>query len=100
MGNDRPRYWFPLALLGFAQLVVVALSFGGIWSGGWFAYTQGDGRQFLTQNLYGIEMSREAALALDTTFSSLGRNDGWLVAVLAVYLCTVVFYAVRAWRAA
>ncbi|EME61583.1 hypothetical protein [Amycolatopsis decaplanina] len=108
MGNERPRYWFPLALLGFAQLAVVALSFGGMWSGGWFAYAPATGeQQFLTQNLYGVgsggvfgsfrgvEMSRETAAALDMSFSGLGRNDGWLFAVLAVYLGTVLFHALR-----
>ncbi|WP_236725131.1 hypothetical protein [Amycolatopsis orientalis] len=55
MGNERPRYWFPLALLGFAQLIVVALSFGPPWSEGWFAYAPATGgQQFLTQNLYGV----------------------------------------------
>ncbi|RSN52937.1 hypothetical protein DMH01_39775 [Amycolatopsis sp. WAC 04182] len=108
MGNERPRYWFPLALLGFAQLVVVALSVGGIRPGGWFAYAPAREQQFLTQNLYGvgdggvfgslhgIEMSRENAAALDMSFDiAAGRNDGWLFAVLAVYLGTVLFYAIR-----
>ncbi|QXV55675.1 hypothetical protein [Amycolatopsis sp. TNS106] len=104
MGNERPRYWFPLALLGFAQLLVVA--FGGMWSGGWFAYAPAAGRRFLTQELYGVgegryaglygvEMSRENAAALDASFDIVGRTDGWLFAVLAVYLGTVLFYAIR-----
>ncbi|WP_410651542.1 hypothetical protein [Amycolatopsis sp. cmx-4-54] len=105
MGNERPRYWFPLASLGFAQLLVVA--FGGMWSGGWFAYAPAGGQQFLTQNLYGVgdgryvglygvEMSRETAAALDMSFDvAAGRTDGWLFAVLAVYLGTVLFYAIR-----
>ncbi|WET77482.1 hypothetical protein P3102_25780 [Amycolatopsis sp. QT-25] len=108
MGNERPRYWFPLALLGFAQLTVVALSFGGRWSGGWFAYAPAGEQRFLTQDLYGVgsgevfasfrgvEMSRENAAALDLPLSGVGRNDGWLFAVLAVYLGTVVFYTFRA----
>ncbi|RSN18036.1 hypothetical protein DMC63_18850 [Streptomyces sp. WAC 05977] len=105
MGNERPRYWFPLALLGFAQLLVVA--FGGMWSGGWFAYAPAGEQQFLTQNLYGVgdggvfgslhgvEMSRANVAALDASFDIAGRNDGWLFAVLAVYLGTVLFYAFR-----
>ncbi|WP_181771011.1 hypothetical protein [Amycolatopsis pittospori] len=97
MGNERPRYWFPLALLGFAQLVVVAFSFVGGRSGGWFAYTPyEDAGRYAT--LQGVGMSRAYSTSLDVTFSGVGRNDGWLFAVLAVYLCTVVFYAVHAWR--
>lgn len=104
MGNERPRYWFPLALLGFAQLIVVA--FGGMWSGGWFAYAPAGAQQFLTQDLYGVgdgkyaglygvEMSRANVAALDASFDIAGRNDGWLFAVLAVYFGTVLFYAFR-----
>ncbi|WP_236725130.1 hypothetical protein [Amycolatopsis orientalis] len=44
-------------------------------------------------------MSRGNAIALDASFSGVGRNDGWLFAVLAVYLGTVLFYAVKARRA-
>jgi len=94
MGNERPRYWFPLALLGFAQLVVVASSVGTGPPGGWFAYAPNPGPG-LYQGLYGVEMSRETATALDLSFSGIGRNDGWLFAVLAVYLGTVLFYAFR-----
>ncbi|WP_410584814.1 hypothetical protein [Amycolatopsis sp. lyj-108] len=95
MGNERPRYWFPLALLGFAQLAVVALSFGGMRSGSWFAYAPaGEQQSFGYVGLYGVEMSRESAAVL--SLSGVGRNDGWLFAVLAVYLGTVLFYAFRA----
>ncbi|MGY6651268.1 hypothetical protein ACXIZN_03790 [Amycolatopsis sp. TRM77291] len=95
MGNERPRYWFPLALLGFAQLLVVA--FGGMWSGGWFAYapTWGERQSFGYVSLYGVEMSRANVASLDASFDIAGRNDGWLFAVLAVYLGTVLFYAFR-----
>ncbi|RSN43520.1 hypothetical protein DMC64_23110 [Amycolatopsis sp. WAC 04197] len=94
MGNERPRYWFPLALLGFAQLAVVA--FGGMWSGGWFAYAPaGERHSFGYVSLHGVEMSRETAAALDTSFDIAGRNDGWLFAVFAAYLGTVLFYALR-----
>lgn len=110
MGNERPRYWFPLALLGFAQLVAVGLSLAGSRSEAWFAYAPCGDRQCSTglfaerdysgfQSLYGVEMSRANALALDASFDDVGRNDGWLFAVLAVYLGTVVWYAVRARRA-
>ncbi|SDT99230.1 hypothetical protein [Amycolatopsis keratiniphila] len=96
MGNERPRYWFPLALLGFAQLAVVAFSLGGIRSGGWFAYAPtGERHSFGYVSLHGVEMSRETAAALDTSFDIAGRNDGWLFAVFAVYLGTVLFYALR-----
>ncbi|MFI6302734.1 hypothetical protein ACIBCH_12740 [Amycolatopsis thailandensis] len=95
MGNERPRYWFPLALLGFAQLVVVASSVGTGPPGGWFAYAPNHGPG-LYQGLYGVEMSRATATAIDLSFSGFGRNDGWLFAVLAVYLGTVLFYAIRA----
>lgn len=96
MGNERPRYWFPLALLGFAQLVVVALSLGGIRSGGWFAYAPaGERHSFGYVGLYGVEMSRETATALDRSFDVVGRTDGWLFAVFVVYLGTVLFYALR-----
>ncbi|AGM08178.1 hypothetical protein [Amycolatopsis keratiniphila] len=96
MGNERPRYWFPLALLGFAQLLVVAFSLGGIRSGGWFAYAPatGDG-QFLTQNLYAVGDGGVFGSVNSVSFSGLGRNDGWLFAVFAVYLGTVLFYALR-----
>ncbi|MBE1573367.1 hypothetical protein ACFORH_13550 [Amycolatopsis roodepoortensis] len=94
MGNERPRYWFPLALLGFAQLLVVA--FGGMWSGGWFAYAPaGERHSFGYVSLHGVEMSRETATALDRSFDIAGRTDAWLFAVLAVYLGTVLFYAIR-----
>ncbi len=94
MGNERPRYWFPLALLGFAQLLVVA--FGGMWSGGWFAYAPATGdRQFLTQNLYAVGDGGVFGSVNSVSFSGLGRNDGWLFAVFAVYLGTVLFYALR-----
>ncbi|MFE6615329.1 hypothetical protein [Amycolatopsis sp. NPDC057786] len=94
MGNERPRYWFPLALLGFAQLLVVA--FGGMWSGGWFAYAPaGERHSFGYVGFHGVEMSRETAAALDMPFDIAGRNDGWLFAVLAVYFGTVLFYAFR-----
>ncbi|UUV30644.1 hypothetical protein NQK81_38755 [Amycolatopsis roodepoortensis] len=95
MGNERPRYWFPLALLGFAQLLVVA--FGGMWSGGWFAYAPaGERHSFGYVGLYGVEMSRANVAALDASFDiAAGRTDGWLFAVLAVYLGTVLFYAFR-----
>ncbi|MEV6907668.1 hypothetical protein [Amycolatopsis sp. NPDC051071] len=111
MGNERPRYWFPLALLGFAQLAVVALSVGPSRSEGWFAYApvpqylSGYGTGDLLEpggsygSLRGMEMSRESVAALDMSFSGLARNDGWLFAVLVVYACTVVFYAVKARRA-
>ncbi|MFI9453238.1 hypothetical protein [Amycolatopsis sp. NPDC052450] len=98
MGNERPRYWFPLALLGFAQLAVVALSYGGRGSWGWFAYAPGTDQRhsYGYVGLYGVEMSRETAAVLDMPLSGAGRNDGWLFAVLAVYLGTVLFYAFRA----
>ncbi|MFK0247409.1 hypothetical protein ACIQUM_22175 [Amycolatopsis azurea] len=92
MGNERPRYWFPLALLGFAQLVVVALSVGTSPSGGWFAYAPNPGPG-LYQGLYGVEMSRETVEAVSVI--GMGRLDNWLFAVLAVYLGTVLFYAFR-----
>jgi hypothetical protein len=88
-----------LASLGFAQLIVMGLSLGPPWSEGWFAYAPTNGQQYLTQNLYGVEMSRATAFAVDTSFYGVGRNDGWLFAVLAVYLGTVLFYAVKARRA-
>ncbi|GAB3733023.1 hypothetical protein GCM10027598_57260 [Amycolatopsis oliviviridis] len=92
MGNERPRYWFPLALLGFAQLAVVALSVGTGPPGGWFAYTPyGSGGVFGT--LQGVEMSRENATAVSVV--GMSRMDNWLFAVLAVYLGTVLFYAYR-----
>ncbi|MEV7548824.1 hypothetical protein AB0N89_04290 [Amycolatopsis sp. NPDC089917] len=92
MGNERPRYWFPLALLGFAQLVVVALSVGSSRSGGWFAYAPNPGPG-VYQGLYGLEMSRETASAVSVI--GMSRMDNWLFAVLAVYLGTVLFYACR-----
>jgi hypothetical protein len=99
MGNERPRYWFPLALLGFAQLVVVVFSLGADRSGGWFAYAPYAERGYSGYvGLYGVEMSSANAIALDASFD-LSRNDGWLFAVLAVYLGTVIWYAVRARRA-
>ncbi|MFC3448894.1 hypothetical protein [Amycolatopsis speibonae] len=92
MGNERPRYWFPLALLGFAQLAVVALSVGSSRSEGWFAYApnSGPGRY---RALYGVEMSREAGEAVSVV--GMSRLDNWLFAVLAVYLGTVLFYTIR-----
>lgn len=86
MGNERPRYWFPLALLGFAQLLVVALSVGTRRSEGWFGYSPNN-------------------TIVNITVSGVGRNDNWLFAVLAVYLGTVLFYAfqakpVRWWKVA
>ncbi|MBB5851449.1 hypothetical protein ACFQ05_38845 [Amycolatopsis umgeniensis] len=97
MGNERPRYWFPPALLGFAQLAVVALSVGTSPPEGWFAYTpySGQGRY---QGLYGVEMSREAVSAVSVI--GMSRMDNWLFAVLAVYLGTVLFYAFRSKRMA
>ncbi|WP_414938114.1 hypothetical protein [Amycolatopsis sp. cmx-11-51] len=100
MGNERPRYWFPLALLGFAQLIVVALAGDPRRSGGWMGYPP-RGEQGYYQNLYGVEMSREAASAVSVV--GMSRLDNWLFAVLAVYLGTVLFYAwrtkpVRWWR--
>ncbi len=95
MGSERPRYWFPLALLGFAQLAVVALSVGTSRSEGWFAYAPPFG-QGQYQGLYGVEMSREAVSAVSVI--GMSRMDDWLFAVLAVYLGTVLFYAFRSKR--
>lgn len=95
MGNERPRYWFPLALLGFAQLLVVALSVGTRSSWGWFAYAPAGEQQFLTQNPYGVGSGGVFGSVNAVSFSGAGRNDGWLFAVLAVYLGTVLFYALR-----
>ncbi|RSM57051.1 hypothetical protein DMH03_27715 [Amycolatopsis sp. WAC 01376] len=93
MGNERPRYWFPLALLGFAQLTVVALSVGTRRSEGWFAYAPyANGGVF--GSVHAGEMSREALTAVSVV--GMGRMDNWLFAVLAVYLGTVLFYAFRA----
>ncbi|RSM71742.1 hypothetical protein DL991_34920 [Amycolatopsis sp. WAC 01375] len=93
MGNERPRYWFPLALLGFAQLAVVALSVGARRSEGWFAYAPyANGGMF--GSVHGGETSREALTAVSVV--GMGRMDNWLFAVLAVYLGTVLFYAFRA----
>lgn len=100
MGNERPRYWFPLALLGFAQLVVMAFSLGADLSGGWFAYAPYAERGYSGYvGLYGVEMSRANESALSASIGSGARNDGWLFAVLAVYLGTVIWYAARAHRA-
>lgn len=97
MGNDRPRYWFPLALLGFAQLAVVALSVGTSRSEGWIGYAPGGLLE--PGGLYGIGTSRAYNTSVNITFSGVGRMDNWLFAVLAVYLGTVLFYALRAKRA-
>ncbi|MER6668162.1 hypothetical protein ABT256_26670 [Amycolatopsis japonica] len=74
MGNERPRYWFPLALLGFAQLAVVALSVGT--------------RRFGSVQSAGTPLTAVSA-------GGVGRMDNWLFAVFAVYLGTVLFYALR-----
>jgi len=89
MGNERPRYWFPLALLGFAQLAVVALSVGTRRSEGWFAYVPyGDG------GMFGSVRSAEEPLTA-VSVVGMSRMDNWLFAVFAVYLGTVLFYALR-----
>ncbi|WP_394363473.1 hypothetical protein [Amycolatopsis sp. SB7-3] len=89
MGNERPRYWFPLALLGFAQLAVVALSVGSHRSEGWFAYVpHGDGGMFGPVQSAGTPLTAVSA-------GAIGRMDNWLFAVFAVYLGTVLFYALR-----
>ncbi|WP_073848525.1 hypothetical protein [Amycolatopsis sp. CB00013] len=89
MGNERPRYWFPLALLGFAQLAVVALSVGTRRSEGWFAYVpNGDGGMFGSVQNAGTPLTAVSS-------GAIGRMDNWLFAVFAVYLGTVLFYALR-----
>ncbi|MFD5245767.1 hypothetical protein ACFWIW_14540 [Amycolatopsis sp. NPDC058340] len=90
MGNERPRYWFPLALLGFAQLAVVALSVGTRRSEGWVAYVPNGGG--------GVFGSVRGAGEPLTAVSVVGmsRMDNWLFAVFVVYLGTVLFYALRA----
>ncbi|MGW5704335.1 hypothetical protein [Amycolatopsis japonica] len=89
MGNERPRYWFPLALLGFAQLIVVALSVGTHRSEGWFAYVpHGDGGMFGSVQSAGTPLTAVSA-------GAIGRMDNWLFAVFAVYLGSVLFYAFR-----
>ncbi len=95
MGNERPRYWFPLALLGFAQLAVAAFS------GGSAGFAHPPEQVYGTGGMYGtaLEMSSAYRTSLDISFSGPGRNDGWLGVALVVYLGTVVFYAVRARRA-
>ncbi|WP_101609381.1 hypothetical protein [Amycolatopsis sp. BJA-103] len=91
MGSERPRYWFPLALLGFAQLTVVALSVGTS-PVDYTAYGNGG----LFGSVHSVEMSREAVSAVSVVGRS--RMDDWLFAVFAVYLGTVLFYAFRSRR--
>ncbi|WP_410599878.1 hypothetical protein [Amycolatopsis sp. lyj-90] len=91
MGSERPRYWFPLALLGFAQLTVVALSVGT----GPVDYTA-YGNGGLLGSVHSVEMSREAVSAVSVI--GMSRMDDWLFAVFAVYLGTVLFYAFRSKR--
>ncbi len=99
MGNERPRYWFPLALLGFAQLAAVVADRGRSPDGGWFAYTPyGTGAQWMTTEQWAGSRAYESALAISTE-ASTSRNDFWLFAVLAAFLGTVIWYAVRARRA-
>ncbi|MFJ8911777.1 hypothetical protein [Amycolatopsis sp. NPDC102389] len=89
MGNERPRYWFPLALLGFAQLAVVALSVGTRRPEGWFAYVPyGNGGMFGS-----VQNAGEPLTAVSVV--GMSRMDNWLFAVFVVYLGTVLFYALR-----
>ncbi|WP_157358200.1 hypothetical protein [Amycolatopsis alba] len=94
MGNERPRYWFPLALLGFAQLAVVASSVGtGRYEGraGYAPYGTG--------GLYGVgpgvEMSRESNTAIAVAFGDVGRMDAWFFAVFVIYAGTALYYTLR-----
>ncbi|MFD8491645.1 hypothetical protein [Amycolatopsis sp. NPDC059657] len=89
------RYWFPLALLGFAQIAMAALSDAGA---GWFestpfAYTDqtyGHLKAFVSSEAY------EASLNLSF---DRGVTRFWPYLMAVVFLATVVWYAVKAHRA-
>ena len=95
MGKDRPAVWFPLALFGFALLALVVYSFA---YASWFAWSPATG----DPGRAGM-VTAQATMVVTTASTSWGPgipggSGAWLVVNVAVFLGTLVFYAVRARR--
>ncbi|EMD27684.1 hypothetical protein B0293_29405 [Amycolatopsis azurea DSM 43854] len=77
---------------------MVASSVGSSRSEGWFTYAPVT-PYGIYQGLYGVEMSHESNTAIAVTIGDVGRIDGWFFAAFAIFVGTVLFYAVLAKRA-
>ncbi|MFF5987523.1 hypothetical protein [Prauserella flavalba] len=94
MRAERYGYWFPLALLGFGLLGAVTVRPAA--DVGWFAYRPGSERQYLTSVSYAESVDVEAGFHVVA-----GGAYGWQahVAIVALFLASVAWYAARARKA-
>ncbi|MFD9892356.1 hypothetical protein ACFWY9_23695 [Amycolatopsis sp. NPDC059027] len=90
MGNSRPRYWFPLALLGFAQLILVAAEMPR--ANGSFGY-------FANVREYPMTESTAVAVRVSAPYGWSGAGTGWLWVLAAAVLGVAIWYFVLARRA-
>ncbi|MFE0026808.1 hypothetical protein [Amycolatopsis sp. NPDC059021] len=101
MANARPRYWFPLALLGFAQLLLVAAAL--LSASSRFGVSMSSRRNPVSGGLFGIgaETSTGWFAYVDSppsyAFASVGA--GWLWVLVAAVLGVAAWYFVLARRA-
>lgn len=96
----RPRYWFPLVLLGMLTLGGAALR---VWEPplrGSQAYRSYNGTQFLSGEQLGTGGISGVGLGPGKLFppAGFGSSEYWLVGVLLVLLATSAWYAARARR--